>query len=102
MKRTQKELEMPGTLWRLKWNPHNYDFLLAGCMLDGVHIVEAGDHLDIVENYYEHKDLSYGVDWSYLKENELEKFGGGKYLIASCSFYDHLLCVWTANCNDGA
>lgn len=86
---------MTETLWRLKWNPHNDHLLLAACMLGGVHVININEDIQVVESYYEHRNLSYGADWSFLDRNELKRFGENtKYLVASCSFYDHLLCVW--------
>ncbi|KAI4456834.1 diphthine methyltransferase [Holotrichia oblita] len=94
IKRPKNEFKMVETLWRLKWNPRNEHLLLAACMLGGVHIINTREDIQVVESYYEHKNLSYGADWCFLDQNESKQFGDNtKYLVASCSFYDHLLCV---------
>lgn len=86
--------KMPGEVWRLKWDPFTKSLLLAACMYNGVHIVDYTSLNDgkIVGSYYEHKNISYGVDWAY---NNLKKSlnAPDEYLIGSCSFYDKLLCI---------
>ncbi|KAK4685685.1 diphthine methyl ester acylhydrolase, partial [Tremellales sp. Uapishka_1] len=83
-------LPVGGGVWRTKFHPARQrkgDVLLA-CMHDGFKIV----HLDegnkeggeIVQEFRGHESLAYGVDWSSAP--------GG--LIASCSFYDHLMHLW--------
>jgi hypothetical protein len=58
-------------------------------MLGGVHVTDSPDSdLQIIDSYYEHEDISYGADWSYLPVNT---YGGA--LITTCSFYNKLLCV---------
>ena len=42
---------------------------------------------NIIKNFSEHESMAYGVDWSYAPTD-------GESLIASCSFYDHKLCLW--------
>lgn len=89
-------LEMPGPLWRLKWDPWNCNYLLAACMLGGAHIIRAADknQLTIAGSYYEHKNITYGCDWCYLSEEEVQQYETeGERIIATCSFYDHLLCI---------
>ncbi|XP_030754397.1 diphthine methyltransferase [Sitophilus oryzae] len=102
MKRSTDIFKMPGTLWRLKWDPFVQNFLLAACMLGGVHIVSAltNHPMGIVESYYEHKNISYGADWSFLDKNEVEKFNSaGNVVIGTCSFYDKLLCISKTYCD---
>lgn len=41
----------------------------------------------IVASYTEHGSLAYGVDWCHKAIDTV---------IASCSFYDHLLRLWKA------
>lgn len=89
MKNYTDSIKMPGTLWRLKWDPFVHAHLLAACMLGGVHIIKAdgSSNMEIVDSYYEHKNISYGADWSFSPLSNSER------LIGSCSFYDNLLCV---------
>lgn len=95
IKNPKEELKMPGPLWRLKWDPFNQKYLLAACMLGGVHIIS---NMEIVDSYYEHKNIAYGADWSFLELQKVQKYSTkGNVLIGSCSFYDHLLCVATVS-----
>lgn len=96
MKTPVNKIQMPGTLWRLKFDPFECRFLLAACMLDGAHVIDTVNvnNLKIVESYYEHKNLTYGSDWCFLDDKEVNVYDySGNVLIGTCSFYDHLLCV---------
>ncbi|KAJ8911653.1 hypothetical protein NQ315_005999 [Exocentrus adspersus] len=86
---------MPGPVWRVKWNPFYENYLLAVCMMGGVHILDVEySKIDIIGSYHEHKSISYGADWSYLDSECGEKNASKRSgIIATCSFYDHLLCV---------
>uniref|UniRef100_A0A6P7FC31 methylated diphthine methylhydrolase n=1 Tax=Diabrotica virgifera virgifera TaxID=50390 RepID=A0A6P7FC31_DIAVI len=100
MKSEIESLKMPGTLWRLKWDPFNHDKLLAACMLGGVHIVDTSNShkMEIIASHYGHKNIAYGADWCYLSKKESARFEGtGEHIIGSCSFYDHLLCISKVN-----
>lgn len=55
-------------------------------MLGGMHIINTVNNLEIVESYYEHKNICYGADWAHLNANN-------EYIVGTCSFYDHLLCI---------
>lgn len=90
-----------GGVWRLKWCPDlsRGGLLLAACMHAGVRIldVDRGSH-DFVATggertrakYTQHQSMAYGVDWCRLQK----KISGQQAVIASCSFYDNLLCLW--------
>ncbi|XP_018574760.1 diphthine methyltransferase [Anoplophora glabripennis] len=96
MKNEISSIKMPGTLWRVKWNPINQNYLLAACMLGGIHIVKLGNvyNMTITGSYHEHKNISYGADWSYLKGDSCNKIASdATAILGTCSFYDHLLCV---------
>lgn len=99
MKSTLFALKMPGPLWRLKWDPHNYELLLCACMLGGAHIVHVETHTSqIVESYYEHKNICYGADWSYLGKDAISRLQcSSNRIIGTCSFYDHLMCISELN-----
>ncbi|KAL1497904.1 hypothetical protein ABEB36_008786 [Hypothenemus hampei] len=94
-------IKMPGPLWRLKWDPFIQKYLLAASMLGGVHIIKVlPNKMEIVDSYYEHKNIAYGADWSFLEPDALETFHGeGNVLVGSCSFYDQLVCISKTYCD---
>ncbi|KAF6024764.1 DPH7 [Bugula neritina] len=89
MKSPITDTHIGGGVWRLKWSPHNGDFLLAAGMHNGFSVLDckvySQNDQPIIAQYTEHKSLAYGSDWSHGEELGL---------IASCSFYDHLLHLW--------
>ncbi|KAF9277146.1 Diphthine methyltransferase [Linnemannia elongata] len=92
MRQPLSTTETGGGVWRLKWHPTRKDILLAGCMHNGFHVInysEGWSTGSIGSSFMEHASLAYGTDWSYAptKGDELP-------LVASCSFYDHLLHMW--------
>ncbi|RZF48420.1 hypothetical protein LSTR_LSTR014232 [Laodelphax striatellus] len=115
MKRSVGSLDTSGGgVWRLKWHPTTKsirkDYLLAACMHGGFKVIDCRDVADInvVASFTEHESLAYGADWCYLprssnSSNLLDKFpinsdsSGKMYsdIIATCSFYDHKLCLST-------
>ncbi|XP_058796537.1 diphthine methyltransferase isoform X2 [Phymastichus coffea] len=83
-RRPLEELNLNGGIWRLKWDPYEARYLLAACMYNGFFIVDS-QIPNIVAEYKEHKSIAYGCDWSFGKEQRENS------LVATCSFYDHLL-----------
>ncbi|EIW68888.1 hypothetical protein TREMEDRAFT_31124, partial [Tremella mesenterica DSM 1558] len=103
------ELDVGGGIWRARWFPfpQRKDLILLACMHDGFKVVEfqdskdlrngdveedsgTGDYgLKIVRRFDQHSSLAYGVDWCRLSPT-IE----GDNLVASCSFYDHMLHLW--------
>ena len=112
-----KQLYLGGGVWRVKWHPHpsNQPLLMAAaCMHSGLRVVdwgEAGREAAIIATYTNHDSLAYGVDWcscdkpsvchqGVCDKEEAGEAGGLKrrrnsWLLASCSFYDHSLHVWS-------
>ncbi len=78
-------LGLGGGVWRIKEGPS--DLLALACMGNGFAVVDVGrdDNPHAVAHFKEHSSLAYGVDWIRVPR---------KNVIASCSFYDHLLKVW--------
>jgi len=71
-----------GGVWRIKQGPGGSASLLAlACMHGGFRVVDA-EKSENVLHYAGHESLAYGVDWKTPD------------VLASCSFYDHLLKVW--------
>lgn len=108
-----------GGLWRLKWHPDpdRGNLLLAACMHAGVSIVntvfgvsepfvsekeegppsemaaeDVKGEIGIVAKYTRHKSMAYGADWCRSSCFVSSK----RAVVASCSFYDNLLCLWRA------
>jgi len=99
------DVDVGGGAWRVKWHPcaeRKHDLLVA-CMHDGFKVVrfhpkgdgsneglltDAVGH-EIRKRFDQHESLAYGVDWSF------EHHGGDDSLIASCSFYDCMLHLWS-------
>lgn len=83
-----------GGVWRLKWSPHDKDLLLAACMHNGFTVLNCSDvnaaSQSTVINFKEHNSLAYGADWCFSRHLE-----SNDKLVATCSFYDHKLCVWS-------
>ena len=80
-------LAVGGGVWRIKESPDSSTLLLA-TMHDGFKTVR---DMKIVEEYREHESLAYGAAWV------AGVVSAGKCLniAATCSFYDHLLRVWS-------
>ncbi|KAK7064228.1 WD-repeats-region domain-containing protein [Favolaschia claudopus] len=93
------QLDVGGGAWRVKWHPSpsRKNDLLVACMHDGFKVARFGSSDDaeltggeVVKRYDNHASLAYGADWSFCGSGE------GETLIASCSFYDHAMHLWTA------
>jgi diphthamide biosynthesis protein 7 len=87
-----------GGAWRVKWHPSpsRKGDLLVACMHDGFKVVrfesDGAPGVSVprtMKRYDAHKSLAYGTDWSYASGGEDET------IIASCSFYDHALHLWS-------
>ncbi|KAJ7783793.1 WD40-repeat-containing domain protein [Mycena maculata] len=91
------QVDVGGGAWRVKWHPSasRRNDLLVACMQDGFKVVRFAPDVDgsgliggeVVKRFDSHTSLAYGVDWSFAEN--------GETLIASCSFYDHSLHLWT-------
>lgn len=87
-----------GGVWRLKLQPHSNSLLLTACMNGGTKIVDTEDK-GVVSEYYGHNSIVYGADWchfsSYDISGQCPDLVHKHYscLIATCSFYDHRLCL---------
>lgn len=77
-----------GGVWRIKPHPKDSTLLLTACMYNGFlvyRIDEKDNEVNIVEceHYPYQQTLAYGASWS--------QHG----VVATCSFYDNLLHVWS-------
>jgi diphthamide biosynthesis protein 7 len=87
-------LDAGGGLWRTRWHPDpaRADSLLLGCMHDGFKVVNLSTtQSEVVTRFDGHTSLAYGAHWGTLRGSE-----GETTLIATCSFYDHLMHLWEA------
>ncbi|CAG8617655.1 5405_t:CDS:2 [Funneliformis mosseae] len=93
MKQPIYEHNIGGGVWRLKWHPKK-DYLSAACMHNGFHIIEVdGDKtMRTACSFTKHESLAYGIDWNYSDKWKIEK--SSYPLLASCSFYDHVVHLW--------
>ena len=89
-----------GGVWRLKSNPHNPRVLLAACMYNGFFIYkimpgDGNNALKLVEceQYPHQQTLSYGAAWQFPRPDSQHLTR--KDVVATCSFYDNLLHIWT-------
>ena len=68
--------------------------------------------LKTVKHFEEHKSIGYGADWCRLQLQSREgnpqlvpaeagvDHSNNKHIIATCSFYDHLLKLWDYGLSD--
>ncbi|KAJ7900354.1 WD40-repeat-containing domain protein [Mycena olivaceomarginata] len=93
------QVDVGGGAWRVKWHPSasRKQDLLVACMHDGFKVVRfaepegAGlDGGEVLKRFDSHTSLAYGADWSFDDSGS-----EGETSIASCSFYDHTLRLWT-------
>ncbi|XP_063709717.1 uncharacterized protein LOC134838174 [Culicoides brevitarsis] len=86
VKRAVFEKNLGGGIWRIKKNARNE--LLTANMYHNFTVLEVNDdNFDITASYFKHKSICYGADWCPVEDKK------GCQYIATCSFYDHLLCV---------
>ncbi|KAG8930255.1 hypothetical protein FRC03_008769 [Tulasnella sp. 419] len=92
-----QQVDVGGGVWRVKWHPSptRKSDLLTACMHDGFKVIDLGTNgaetsnsPGITHSFDEHASLAYGVDWSHRDISGT--------LVASCSFYDHVLHTWKA------
>ncbi|WOL02965.1 diphthine methyltransferase [Canna indica] len=87
----ERSLCLGGGVWRVKYHPYISNFVLAACMHNGFAIVSIKEeNIEVVETYCKHESLAYGADWQKGSEDMMRK----GLLVATCSFYDRLLCLW--------
>lgn len=103
---------MGGGAWRVKWHPSaaRKNDLLVACMHDGFKVVRfdideylthheqgSGDqnNWDVIMRFDAHTSLAYGVDWSFESQRKGANTVDAQTLIASGSFYDHALHLWS-------
>lgn len=90
----ESSIGLGGGVWRIKHHPSIPGLVLTACMHNGFGIVKfGGDQVRVVETYNKHGSLAYGADWQ-----RGDRVADGKrtsVAVATCSFYDRLLRVWT-------
>ncbi|RCH85940.1 Diphthine methyltransferase [Rhizopus stolonifer] len=76
-----------GGIWRLKWHPTRSNRLLSASMHAGAFVVDVNTEntqAQLATSFLDHNSMAYGADWSFADPE----------LVASCSFYDHVLHLW--------
>lgn len=78
-----------GGIWRLKWHPTRANRLLSASMHAGAFVVDIDDQCEatLATSFLDHTSMAYGADWSFSEPD----------LVASCSFYDHIMHLWKAS-----
>lgn len=78
-----------GGIWRLKWHPTRANRLLSASMHAGAFVVDIDDQCEasMATSFLDHTSMAYGADWSFSEPD----------LVASCSFYDHVMHLWKAS-----
>jgi diphthamide biosynthesis protein 7 len=87
MKVPLSSISTGGGIWRIRWSPKEREKCLVASMYNGFHILKSSADFtscEIIQEYKEHTSIAYGADWSRHSDR-----------VATCSFYDHLLRLWT-------
>ena len=97
----QAEADTGGGVWRLKPHPDDPDVLLAACMHYGFslfRIQNSGQggswEIENCLRYPHQQTLAYGAAWSHASRAGCKRPIEGS-LVATCSFYDNLLHIWS-------
>lgn len=93
------ELRAGGGVWRLRWHPTDPSLVLAALMHAGFGILavqlDAGT-LALAESYKHQRSLAYGAGW------KARVGADGISTVATCSFYDRMLHVWSPHTKTAA
>lgn len=98
-------IDVGGGIWRTKWHPspHRKGDVLLACMHGGFNVVrlddadkwlDGGDSAHTwskIAHFDKHESIAYGVDW---QRGIIDGTEEQDRLVASCSFYDHLMHMW--------
>eukprot|EP01127_Copromyxa_protea_P010086 TRINITY_DN2425_c0_g1_i1.p1 TRINITY_DN2425_c0_g1~~TRINITY_DN2425_c0_g1_i1.p1 ORF type:complete len:339 (+),score=92.26 TRINITY_DN2425_c0_g1_i1:38-1054(+) len=86
-------VSLGGGIWRIRSSPYD-NYLAVAAMRGYFHLLEfEGEELKIVATHdklHESESLSYGIDRMPVEGQQLEE-----QVLASVSFYDNLLSVWS-------
>ncbi|XP_011295791.2 diphthine methyltransferase isoform X6 [Musca domestica] len=90
MRAPLSEINLQGGIWRIKSDPREHNLMLCACMYHNFSIVHLADlnAPTLTGEFGEHTSICYGADWD-LNFDE----GDDGLNMATCSFYDHKLCV---------
>ncbi|XP_065177825.1 diphthine methyltransferase-like [Sycon ciliatum] len=101
------QIDVGGGVWRIKWKQSDPSLLATATMYNGFHLLRLSDDLEfsVLLHFNNHTEgsLGYGVSWK-LPEAEVagenvckgsQSSAGPVCLLATCSFYDHCLQIWS-------
>lgn len=108
MRQPITELGLGGGVWRIKWEPFSAQQILTATMYNGFHVVDVSDLKasgpSILYHYEAHQSIGYGADWCRNQHKgrslnqdcgQFADSGMDTFTVATCSFYDHLLKLWS-------
>ncbi|CAD5117942.1 DgyrCDS6685 [Dimorphilus gyrociliatus] len=82
VKKILNEINVGGGVWRLNWHEEFPSILSTAAMHGGCKILKYAAKPEILCSYKHHESMVYGIDINYN-------------VVASCSFYDRSLQLWT-------
>ncbi|XP_050085834.1 diphthine methyltransferase [Anopheles aquasalis] len=84
------DVSLTGGVWRMRSNPRDPKRILCACMYENFSLIELRDELEVAKigEYGLHENICYGCDWQHATAT-----GTTKTYVATCSFYDKMLCV---------
>ena len=96
LKQPVAEINLGGGIWRIKSNPFDSNMILTACMYHNFSVVKLMEHSSnflLTGVLEEHSSICYGSDWNYQSGLDYN------FYTATCSFYDHKLCLCKWNFN---
>ena len=103
MSKPFKDKSLGGGIWRIKWNHVLPNIASTACMHNNFSVVDchlkSSKPIEVVDAYDKHNSLAYGIDWcrSFETVRKNDKEEDYVFTLASCSFYDHSLHLWTTS-----
>ncbi|XP_052870243.1 diphthine methyltransferase [Anopheles cruzii] len=92
MKADVTQADLVGGIWRLRPNPRCPEQIMCACMYENFSTIQLTADLGLAKTgvYDAHESICYGCDWQVVSPNRSPT---SDTYVATCSFYDHKLCV---------